>query len=448
MTSSRPPTDALEPEELLPPSNTESPAESKNPEGNVEPTDPVAVEPCPPLEFHLSGVKNLERSLPVRQGDLTRLLLDQPGLSSVDREHLANFGRFLAATFHAEFHDRLVELKELYAPLDPDSDYISLGDHSLSLTDDADEKFLVPYEEAMLRANYNLLDIKVIEEAVSAPNETGLTYIPDFSLFEHLRVYVRGYTQITRDCRSLKTKYLKRKVTLDAYQRLVVALKFKPGLNLGPFVRTDVLYLRMFKDVPHVDMEMHLPEQGTKVRMRWIDKAQIASPLVMGIPTLIAKALFASIVSPFALGGLIIAPISAGVNSFFGYTRARQKHLHGMIYRLYYLTLANNASVITRLIDSAEDEEYKEAMLAYFFLWRAQSSDDACPWNEERLDVAIETFLKEKTGIELDFEVTDAFEKLQKFGLGQIDHNGNLTVLPIEEALATLDRRWDNAFRY
>ena len=41
----------------------------------------------------------------------------------------------------------------------------------------------------------------------------------------------------------------------------------------------------MFKDVPHVDMEMHLPEQGTKVRMRWIDKAQIASPLVMGLPT-------------------------------------------------------------------------------------------------------------------------------------------------------------------
>jgi hypothetical protein len=29
---------------------------------------------------------------------------------------------------------------------------------------------------------------------------------------------------------------------------------------------------------------MHLPEQGTKVRMRWIDKAQIASPLVVGSP--------------------------------------------------------------------------------------------------------------------------------------------------------------------
>ena len=127
----------------------------------------------------------------------------------------------------------------------------------------------------------------------------------------------------------------------------------------------------MFKDVPHVDMEMHLPEQGTKVRMRWIDKAQIASPIVMGIPTLVVKLLAAAALSPMALGGLIVAPISAGVNSFFGFQRAKQKHLMTMIHQLYYLTLANNASVLTRLIDSAEDEEYKEAMLAYFFLWRA-----------------------------------------------------------------------------
>ena len=55
---------------------------------------------------------------------------------------------------------------------------------------------------------------------------------------------------------------------LDAYQRLIIVLKFREGLELGPFVRSDVIYLRMFKDVPHVDMEMHLPEQGTKVKMR------------------------------------------------------------------------------------------------------------------------------------------------------------------------------------
>ena len=150
---------------------------------------------------------------------------------------------------------------------------------------DSDEEFLDPFEAALERANYRPLDVEVIEQAVAAPNELGLTYVPDFNQFEHLRIYARGYTQIARVFRSARTKFRKRTMLLDAYQRLVDRPQVQAtGLDLGPFVRSDVVYLRMFKDVPHVDMEMHLPEQGTKVKMRWIDKAQIASPVVMGVP--------------------------------------------------------------------------------------------------------------------------------------------------------------------
>jgi len=295
------------------------------------------------LEFHLEGIDNRERALPVRQGDLNRLLLAEPGLSQGDRDHLAAFGRILGATFHDEFYEKLRSLKELYAPLDPDSDYIPLKDCTRCRSERSEEEFLGPFEETLVRANFDPLPLHVIEEAVAAPNEMGLTYVPDLSLFEHIEVWVRGYIRITRDCRSYKTRYLKRTAHFDAYQRLVVALKFKPDLKLGPHVRSDVLYLRMFKDVPHVDMEMHLPERGTKVEMRWIDKAQIASPILMGIPTILMK-LFVATLSTAAIGGLMIAPISAGVNSFFGFRRAKQRHLNAMIHRLYYLSLANNNS--------------------------------------------------------------------------------------------------------
>src|SRR3954451_23068229 len=127
-----------------------------------------------------------------------------------------------------------------------------------------------------------------------------------------MKIYARGFTRITRTYRSVKTKFLKRAVYLDAYQRLVIALKFKPDTKLDPFVRSDVVYLRMFKDVPPVDMEMHLPEQGTKVRMRRIDKAQIASPLVVGLSTWAFKLFglsFAAIFAqPVVMGMLMIAP--------------------------------------------------------------------------------------------------------------------------------------------
>ncbi len=400
----------------------------------------------PLLAFELPGIDNRERSLPIRQGDLTRLLLAEPGLSDRERERLVAFGNILGATFHSEFYETLRQLKERYAPLDPDSDYVTLKDHTLAVQPDSDEAFMTVFEEALTRANYSPLDIDHIQKAVMAPNEMGLTYIPDFSLFEHLRVWVRGYTRITRDCRTVRTRYRRRTVHLDAYQRLVVILKFKPDLELGPDVSSDVLYLRMFKDVPHVDMEMHLPEQGTKVRMRWIDKAQIASPLVMGLPTLALKLFLAAAISPTLLGGLIFGPISAGVNSFFGFHRAKQRHLNAMIHKLYYLTLANNASVLTRLIDSAEDEEYKEAMLAYFFLWRwpAESGPATVP----KLDSMIEEYLAEKTGVEINFEVADALGKLFRLGLASRDPEGGLHALPLDQALVALDQQWDQTFRY
>jgi hypothetical protein len=263
-----------------------------------------------------------------------------------------------------------------------------------------------------------------------------------------LSVWVRGYTRICRDHRSLFTRFKKRTIQLDAYQRMVVALKFKPGLDLGPLVRADVLYLRMFKDVPHVDMEMHLPEQGTKPRMRLIDQAQIASPFAISIPTILLKVFFTAALmsSPAVLAGLIFGPISAGVNSFFGFHRAKQKHLLGMIHRLYYLTLANNASVLTRLIDTAEDEDYKEAMLAYFFLWR--STGEAKALTMRALDRRIEGYLRDKTHVEINFEVADALEKLFRLRLVHRDTAGGLHALPVREALQTLDRIWDNQFRY
>jgi hypothetical protein len=400
--------------------------------------------PTPTLELNLQGIDDRERSLPVRQGDLTRLLLAEPGLTAEDRGRLTAFGRTLGAIFHGEFFEKLRELKELYAPLDPDADYVRLPGCTRPLTDSSDEDFLKPFEETLERANYRPLDMHVIEEAISAPNELGLTYVPNFRLFEHLKIYVRGYTRIVRNCRSVRTNFRKRTVVLDAYQRMVIALKFRAGEEIGPFVSSNLLYLRMFKDVPHVDMEMHLPEQGTKVRMRWIDKAQIASPLAIGIPTLAMKIIL-GLTTPFALGALMV-PITAGVNSFFGFQRAKHRHLSSMIQKLYYMTLANNASVLTRLIDSAEDEEYKEAMLAYYFLWRG--SEDGEPWNVHRLDRHIERFLTEKTGVEINFEVADALGKLLRLGVAHRDSQGLLHPIPIEEAIATLKHQWDKTFHF
>ena len=429
---------------------TDSFQPSVDPDDEVDGLDADAVPPVMAETLSLPMIDSRERALPIRPGDLTRLLMAQPDLTAEEREKLGRLGPLLGAVFHNEFFGRLRELKELYSPLDPDSDYIRLPKFSRARNDQSDEDFLVPFEATLDRANYRKLDVSVIEQAVQAPNEMGLTYVPDFKQFEHLRIYARGYTQISRVFRGPKTRFRKRTMLLDAYQRLIIALKFHDGLDLGPFIRSDVVYLRMFKDVPHVDMEMHLPEQGTKVRMRWIDKAQIASPVFMGLPTLAMKAFGLLSISVFAnpmmLAPLVAVPVTAGMNSFFGFQRAKHKHLSSMIRNLYYLTLANNGSVLNRLVDSAEEEEYKETMLAYFFLWRRL--DEPEEWTMERLDSHIEAFLKSVSNVEINFEIADALGKLFRLGLARRDAKGRLHAVTIDQALETLDRLWDNLFAY
>jgi hypothetical protein len=166
--------------------------------------------------------------------------------------------------------------------------------------------------------------------------------------------------------------------------------------------------------------------------------------LLVGLPTAAAKILLAAVISPLLLGTAIVAPLSAGVNSFFGFHRAKQKHLSHMIRSLYYLTLANNGSVLNRLIDSAEEEEYKETLLSYFFLWR--NVGEVQGLRVDALDQKIDGFLKDLTGFEINFEISDAMNKLYRLGLARLDAEGRLVATPLDEALGHLESLWDRSF--
>jgi hypothetical protein len=379
------------------------------------------------VKLPLPTLSARERSIPIRPGDVSRMLLAEPGLSPEDRAGLTQFLKLIGSVYHYQFYSWLTDLKDLYAPIDPDSDCTAIKNISTPRTAEAYTDFLGPFEAALVRANYVPLDLPGLEKAIAAPNEL-----------------VRGQGRVHRVIRNAHTWFRKRTITYDAYRRVVIALRYKAGCDLDEYVRSDVLYLRMFKDVPYVEMDMHLPEQGTKIRMRWPDKLQISLPVVTGLPTLLAKLLLEASFSPALMALVLFAPVSAGVRSFLGYRTARKRYLHHMIRHLYYLTLANNASVINRLVDSAEEEEFKEAVLAYYVLW--QGTNDPKPFNEARLDAEIERFLLEKSGCDLDFETSDALNKLFRLQLVARDSEGHLVAVPIDRAVQILTRHWDDCF--
>ena len=63
-----------------------------------------------------------EHFIPLRKNDLMELLLHDKQLPPQQREPFRQFCRLVSATFHFEYLAKLEELKDAYAPFDPDAD--------------------------------------------------------------------------------------------------------------------------------------------------------------------------------------------------------------------------------------------------------------------------------------------------------------------------------------
>ena len=107
----------------------------------------------------------------------------------------------------------------------------------------------------------------------------------------------------------------------------------------------------------------------------------------------------------------IIAMIGSYVVKTIVGLRSSQTSYQNVITKvLYEKSLDSGKGVCPFLIDATHQQNFKEAILAYFFIWqgKAESIDE--------LDCECEDFL-EGLGDTVDFEVSDAVEKLTRDGL-------------------------------
>ena len=145
---------------------------------------------------------------------------------------------------------------------------------------------------------------------------------------------------------------------IHSYKRLVVAVRQKKGSKL---------VLKSFKNVPVDALEMVLPDG--KIQMNLLDKGLLTVSVGIAVVSIVAKVLLVVVEYNFdwsllvtLLTGLI------GVRVWTVYNNKRNKYMVKLSRMLYYKNLANNRSLLTLLVDRAEDESYKEAILVYFFL--------------------------------------------------------------------------------
>src|SRR5207302_3823298 len=91
-----------------------------------------------------------------------------------------------------------------------------------------------------------------------------------------------------------------------------------------------------------------------------------------------------------------------GYKTWYSFQVSKQTYSLQLTQSLYYQNLDNNGGVMYRLLDDAEEQETRETLLAYFYLWRYA---DPRGWTSQELDEYIEIDLERRLEVGLDFEI-------------------------------------------
>lgn len=398
----------------------------------------------------MAEYQDREQFIPLRPADLVLLLGSDEELSEGDREQFRQLCRLLAAVFHFEYHEHLSKLRNSYAPFDPDADTKTLWPLTAAERSQRLDKLFEEFLWLLERANFKRLSREELREASRSASDWGINMDIEFDVFERLEVFVRGDVVTTRTRRRLRNRYQLEETQVPSFQRLVLILKQRPHKRLGPRPNTESVFLKIFKDIPKNDIEMLLP--GTRIIMPGVQRLKLGSSVASALGYVGYKLYLASAElvtgflqkNPFAFWGPISLVLGYGYKQYYGYQTTRQSYSLMLTQSLYYQNLDNNAGVIARLVNEAEDQEFREAVLAYFFLWRAAGEGG---WSAGELDDHIEDYLVKRAGIQVDFEIGDALAKLERLGLA-VRTEDRYRVEPVGRALEILDTVWDNYFLY
>ena len=398
------------------------------------------------------------RFIPFRKRDIVEMCLQDAKLTGQEADFRQLY-YMLSSIFHFEFHQIIESLKDNYAPLDPDSDTRAYASAEVS----SDHNFVELLGGLLEKANYEQITEDELNQALTEESLFKIRLHVDFDDFAEVLLFSRGVTQREETLSSL-FGLVKKTICFTNYDRVVLYIRFRDdydGTHAGlPTCKPGATLLKLFKNVPKADLEMLFP--NTAVRMRLIDKILIGVPAVISGGIVLTTKLGASLVllgsllgfwlgissEPVELNKTGIMILLAGVGALGGYLwkqfnsfkNRKLRFMQALTQNLYFKNMDNNAGVFHRLANAAEEEECKEAVLAYYFLLTSEAA-----MTRGELDRAIEHWLQEKWQCSVDFEIDDALNKLLALKLVS-EMDGKLSVVSIQQGIKALDARWDDYF--
>ena len=406
-----------------------------------------------------------QRFIPYRKTDIVKMCCDDSCLSSKEIALFLNVVELMMSIYHFRFHKSLELLKDCYAPANPDADTRAVYFETEQKKSELGVMLVSELQNLLDAANFEEITQNDLNRAFKEESLFKIRLRVDFNDFEEVLFFRRGESD--REEHLVRFfGFLKKKITFTNYDRVVIYVKYKNESYFSQNERTGLFFkpgstiIKLFRNVPRSDLEMLFP--NTEVSMKTIDKLIIGVPAAFGGIIMLATKLGATLVltgSLFAfwlgmrdeavvLDQAALLGIAAGFGAlgaflwkqFNNFKNRKIRFMKTLADNLYFKNLDNNTGVFHHLIDAAEEEECKEAILAYYFLLKADKS-----LLISELDSSIEKWFEKNYHHSLDFEVTDAVDKLQKLGLISVEA-GKVSVLDLNKALLQLNDIWDNCF--
>jgi Protein of unknown function (DUF3754) len=412
-----------------------------------------------------------DRVIPLRKSDVIDGLIAEGRLDEADQARFRQLARMLGAILHYEYLEELDRLRETYFYFDPEIDPHEFG--SAKDLSDAYRELSDEFVRVLTEANFIEISHEEITQAFAERARVRVKIKAPVEDYRDVRMFRRGHHMETIEVPAW-FGLRRRPLEIMVYDDVVLMVATKPdGMTAddarralssarrgGQKVRSGAVLFKYFRHIARADLKALFP--NVRVVRSLMDHLTLGVPAVLGgVPILIKLASTMTVlflVAGFYLGisGTIhdkdveqaLAALSGllALGAFLlrqwgNFHRQSLVHQKQLTDNVYYRNVNNNSGIFTYLIGEAEDQDWKEVLLAYYGLLT-----EAGAVASAELDARIEGLLARVLGVSADFETDHALSRLRGYDL-VIETDGGFVAAPLSDALARLEREWKGLLR-
>jgi hypothetical protein len=412
-----------------------------------------------------------DRVIPLRKSDIIDGLVAEGRLDEADQTRFRQLARMLGAILHYEYLEELDRLRETYFYFDPEVDPHEFGsakDLSAAYRQLSDE-----FVRVLTDANFIEVSHEEITKAFAERARVRVKIKAPVEDYRDVRMFRRGSHTETIEIPAW-FGLRKRPLEVMVYDDVVLMVATKPedmssdetrralssARRGGPKVRSGAVLFKYFRHIARADLKALFP--NVRVVRSLLDHLVLGVPAILGgVPILIKLASTMTVlflVAGFYLGlsgtmqdrdmeqalAALTGLLALGaflLRQWGNFHRQSLIHQKQVTDNVYYRNVNNNAGIFSYLIGEAEDQDWKEVLLAYYGLLT-----EAEPATREVLDARVEELLARMIGVSADFDVDHALSRLRQFDL-VIETDGRLAAVPLSDAPGRLDREWRGLLR-